>query len=380
MLTAMIIGFALIADLTLLPALLTAVDRGSGKRAPKRGLSGRLPDSASVIGRGRKLTKTQEVDEIAVILARSSTRRMRTIMFNNPFDSFHKTVAAAKEEREQLDRLLTISTPRERLLVAGIAALLVILAAWLFLGSVARSIAVDGVLVEPGENPGRGQPISCRRSSGSRAASAPQIEAGMPAAIELAMATDREAVTLAGEVAAIAAVPLPEALADFEVRRPRIPCTASMSRSMKALNPSRSPSRECRVFIRARQASRRSRSSETGRREMGPGASGTASGNGLVGAPEAKGGHAHRAADPRGGMWSRLPRQRTGLVRALGAADRAAREVRGEPGRQQRGKHILRASRHYGLECSGLSVRAEQLKKLPLAADRVLAVQPLRRR
>ena len=33
-LTALIIGFALIADLTLLPALLTAVDRGSGDRAP----------------------------------------------------------------------------------------------------------------------------------------------------------------------------------------------------------------------------------------------------------------------------------------------------------------------------------------------------------
>ncbi len=33
-LTAMIIGFALIADLTLLPALLTAVDRGSGDRVP----------------------------------------------------------------------------------------------------------------------------------------------------------------------------------------------------------------------------------------------------------------------------------------------------------------------------------------------------------
>ena len=45
-------------------------------------------------------------------------------MFNNPFDSFHNTVAEAKQEREQLDRLLTISTPRERLLVAAIALLL----------------------------------------------------------------------------------------------------------------------------------------------------------------------------------------------------------------------------------------------------------------
>ena len=68
-------------------------------------------------------------------------------MFNNPLNSFHEMVAEAKEEREQLDRLLTISTPRERLLVAGIALLLGALLAWFFLGSVARSIEVDGVLV-----------------------------------------------------------------------------------------------------------------------------------------------------------------------------------------------------------------------------------------
>ena len=105
-------------------------------------------------------------------------------MFNNPFDSFHNTVAEAKEKREQLDRLLTISTPRERLLVAVIVLVFLILAAWLFLGSVARDVAVDGVLVEPGQNP--------FESNGSVQALvwvendvAPQIEAGMPAVIEL---------------------------------------------------------------------------------------------------------------------------------------------------------------------------------------------------
>ena len=50
-------------------------------------------------------------------------------MFNSPFNSFHDTVAEAKEEREQLDRLLTISTPRERLLVAAIGLLLIALRA-----------------------------------------------------------------------------------------------------------------------------------------------------------------------------------------------------------------------------------------------------------
>ncbi|MXX78186.1 MAG: hypothetical protein F4Z33_04220, partial [Gemmatimonadales bacterium] len=101
-------------------------------------------------------------------------------MFNNPFDSFHDTVAEAKQEREQLDRLLTISTPRERLLVAAIALWLFIFVAWLFFGNVARSLAVDGVLVDPGTS----------LSEAGRSVQAlvwiendivPQIRAGMPA-------------------------------------------------------------------------------------------------------------------------------------------------------------------------------------------------------
>ena len=168
-------------------------------------------------------------------------------MFNNPFDSFHKTVAAAKEEREQLDRLLTISTPRERLLVSGIALLLVILAAWLFLGSVARSVAVDGVLVEPGDTSTEDN-RSVQAFVWVESGIAPQIAAGMPAAIELATTTDREAVTLAGEVAAISAVPLSEGLADFESA-----ASHSVYRLDVALDggPASAsfPSRKCRVFI-----------------------------------------------------------------------------------------------------------------------------------
>ena len=139
-------------------------------------------------------------------------------MFNNPFDSFHNTVAEAKEEREQLDRLLTVSTPRERLLVSGIAVVLIILAAWLFLGSVARSLTVDGVLVEPGEN----------SSAGTRSVQALvlvdsdvalEVEAGMPAVIELAM-TDGKLETLEGEVATTLSVSFPEFLAAIESTSP----------------------------------------------------------------------------------------------------------------------------------------------------------------
>ena len=132
-------------------------------------------------------------------------------MFNNPFGSFHNTVAEAKEEREQLDRLLTVSTPRERLLVGAIALLLLGLCGWLFLGTVSRSLAVDGVVVEPGRAvPGGNRSLQAlvRIEPGV----APHIKAGMPARVELTVA-DGEAETLLGEVTTISAVPLPEELA-----------------------------------------------------------------------------------------------------------------------------------------------------------------------
>ena len=143
-------------------------------------------------------------------------------MFNNPFDSFHNTVAEAKEEREQLDRLLTISTPRERLLVGAIAALLVTLAAWLLFGTVHRSVALEGVLVEPeSPQPGsaRGLPLA-RKSTSEENRSVqvlvwvhrgvvPDIALGMPALIELAVDAG-DAAAFDGEVAAIAPVGLSE--------------------------------------------------------------------------------------------------------------------------------------------------------------------------
>ena len=88
-------------------------------------------------------------------------------MFNNLLNSFHETVAEAKEDREQLDRLLTISTPRERLLVAAIAVFLCALLAWFFFGSVARSIVVDGVIVEQGETLPDGKHLRGGPSPGS---------------------------------------------------------------------------------------------------------------------------------------------------------------------------------------------------------------------
>ena len=167
-------------------------------------------------------------------------------MFNNPLDSFHNTVAEAKKEREQLDRLLTISTPRERLLVAVIAALLVILAIWLFFGTVSRGIAVNGVLVEP----------DLTSLAGNRAVQAvvwvssdvaPLVEPGMRALIELHEA-DEGTGALYGKIAAISEVPLSGRLATLESTVPvsvqRV--SISLDESAHVLPPA---GRECRIVI-----------------------------------------------------------------------------------------------------------------------------------
>ena len=103
------------------------------------------------------------------------------------------------------------------------------------------------MLVEPGEAPAEGN-RSVRAFVWVESGIAPQIEAGMPAEIELAMTTDREAVTLAGEVAAIAAVPWSEGLADFESA-----ASHSVYRVDVALDEGPEsasfPSGDCRVFI-----------------------------------------------------------------------------------------------------------------------------------
>ena len=121
-------------------------------------------------------------------------------MFNNPFGSFQATVAEAKEEREQLDRLLTISTPRERLLIALVALLLLAFSAWLFLGNVSRTVAVEGVIAGPGGN------RSLTALIWVDADLATVIGAGMPAVVEIGMDEGGTA-TVEGEVSAVAAVP-----------------------------------------------------------------------------------------------------------------------------------------------------------------------------
>ncbi len=132
-------------------------------------------------------------------------------MFNSPFDSFHNTVAEAKDEREQLDRLLTISTPRERLLIVGVALLLCILLAWLFFGSVARSLAVDGVLLQPGIDASEGS-RTVQTLVWFEGGAAADIEAGAPVAIELDLAGGKSG-KLDGVIETMSPAPVSEDLA-----------------------------------------------------------------------------------------------------------------------------------------------------------------------
>lgn len=68
-------------------------------------------------------------------------------MFNN---LFLDEAAASRNRRQQLDHLLRVAAPHERVILAGIGVTLLALLAWLLFGTVVRSVAVDGVLLKPG--------------------------------------------------------------------------------------------------------------------------------------------------------------------------------------------------------------------------------------
>lgn len=127
-------------------------------------------------------------------------------MFDNPFDSFHNAVAEAKEEREQLDRLLTISTPRERLLVVAIAVTIAAFAVWLFLGQVTPSVSISGTLSLTDE--GAHSPNITTHSNVLAESDwltreeARRISAGLTAVVEVTT-RENETITLNGEVSRI---------------------------------------------------------------------------------------------------------------------------------------------------------------------------------
>ena len=69
-------------------------------------------------------------------------------MLNNPF---LRAAADGKKDRLQLDRLLTITAPHERLAVGCIGLVVLAFVIWFLFGSVVRSVTLEGVLIVPGE-------------------------------------------------------------------------------------------------------------------------------------------------------------------------------------------------------------------------------------
>ena len=69
-------------------------------------------------------------------------------MFNNPF---REEAADARNKRQELDHLLRVTAPHERVIVACIGVVLLAVAGWMLFGSVERNLTLDGLLVAPGE-------------------------------------------------------------------------------------------------------------------------------------------------------------------------------------------------------------------------------------
>ena len=68
-------------------------------------------------------------------------------MFNS---LFLDDAAASRNKRQQLDHLLRVAAPHERVILTGIGVALLALLVWLLFGTVVRSVTVDGVLLKPG--------------------------------------------------------------------------------------------------------------------------------------------------------------------------------------------------------------------------------------
>ncbi len=66
------------------------------------------------------------------------------------FSPFHTETAASRSERKQLDHLLWITAPHERIMLASVGMVLAAFILWGVFGSIPRSVTLDGILLRPG--------------------------------------------------------------------------------------------------------------------------------------------------------------------------------------------------------------------------------------
>ena len=167
-------------------------------------------------------------------------------MFSNPLESFHDTVVRAKAEREQFDRLLTISTPRERILVVIVALLLIVCVAWLFLGTVTRSVALDGFVVGP-EGASGAETGLVRAVAWLDGDSASAVSAGLSVTVQVDMANGTTG-SHQGEVATVSPVPLVQRHGTSQAAAPVPAYRVEVSLS-SSLDPGALAGRNCRILI-----------------------------------------------------------------------------------------------------------------------------------
>ena len=72
-------------------------------------------------------------------------------MFKHFGNSFREQAIAASENRQQLDRLLRVTAPHERIVLGATGLLLAGLGIWALFGSIDREITLQAVLIKPGQ-------------------------------------------------------------------------------------------------------------------------------------------------------------------------------------------------------------------------------------
>ncbi len=118
-------------------------------------------------------------------------------MLQNPFS---EDLAASKGKRQQLDRLLRVTTPHERFMLAGIGLLLCAGLAWTLFGSVTHSIVRDGILLGTSAHGTQNQTLQALLYLSSAQAQA--LQAPAPVSIEITL-PDGSSQRLPGEVTAL---------------------------------------------------------------------------------------------------------------------------------------------------------------------------------
>lgn len=132
-------------------------------------------------------------------------------MFNNPF---RERAIAASANRQQLDRLLRVTAPHERIALVAVGLILIGVGAWALFGAIDREVALDCVLLVPERRDEASREASLQaeevgdRHLGASLLAAPRVarllHPGMPAAVEVQL-PDGTTRRLEGSVSTVAA-------------------------------------------------------------------------------------------------------------------------------------------------------------------------------